>query len=63
MLRTRVLQVYMAVHALILITYFGVTSFTPTYIASSSGLGIVEANLVFLAFPLSEILGGLIGDI
>lgn len=61
MLRARALQVYMAAHALILITYFGVTSFTPTYIASSSGLGIVEANLVFLAFPLSEILGGLIG--
>jgi len=61
MLRTRALQVYIAVHALILITYFGVTSFTPTYIASSSGLGIVEANLVFLAFPLSEILGGFIG--
>lgn len=61
MLRTRALQVYMAVHALILITYFGVTSFTPTYIASSSGLGIVEANLVFLLFPLSEILGGFIG--
>ncbi len=60
-LGTRAIAIYIVIHTLILITYFGITSFTPTYIALASGLGLVEANLLFLAFPLSEIFGGLVG--
>ncbi|PWV36799.1 MAG: hypothetical protein DJ555_05395 [Desulfurococcaceae archaeon] len=57
----RSIAICIVIHALILVTYFGITSFTPTYIAISMGKSLAEAGLLFLVFPLSEILGGLVG--
>ncbi|HWQ18014.1 MAG TPA: MFS transporter [Sulfolobales archaeon] len=60
-LRIRTIAICIVIHALMLVTYFGITSFTPTYIAISIGKSLVEAGLLFLVFPLSEIFGGLVG--
>lgn len=60
-LRAAAVPLYIAIHALMLITYFSIASFTPTYIASTSSVGLAEANLLFLVFPLSGILGGPLG--
>lgn len=64
MLRTlgkREVAIYNAVHALLLVAYFSVTSFMPTYIASTGGLPLLQANLVTLSLSIPEILGGLVG--
>lgn len=60
-LKTSGIPLYIVSHALALMTYFSVSSFTPTYIATQSYLGLAEADLLFLTLPLSGVFGSIAG--
>lgn len=53
----------MIIHFLVLITYFSLTTFIPTYFILEIKLNIFFANIIFIVFPLSEILGAIFGGI
>lgn len=60
-LRERSIAIYNIVHALLLLTYFAVASFMPTYIVSTIESSILYANLVSLSLSIPDIFGGFIG--
>jgi predicted MFS family arabinose efflux permease len=60
-LRRRDIAIYSLIHALLLLTYFGVSSFMPTYIVSIGSSSILYANLVSLALSIPDIFGGFVG--
>jgi len=60
-LKKREIVVYNIVHSLLLVAYFSVTSFMPTYIASAGDLPLLHANLVALSLSIPEIFGGFVG--
>jgi predicted MFS family arabinose efflux permease len=48
-------------HFLVLVTYFSLATFVPTYLVTETELSLLFANITFIALPLFEIFAGPIG--